>query len=122
MSKNILVFSGGIAGLTVAHELINKGFNVTVVEKDNILGGMARSRRETNNIPSEHSWRGYAPFYNNAFDIMKQILLNNNLTASAGSPLEQSSNTVYENLSTPIEFFLMRDISASYDMILNCRS
>lgn len=100
-AKHIVVFGGGIAGLTVAHELVEKGFQVTLYEQDNILGGMARSRREKNDIPSEHSWRGYAPFYSNTFDLMKRI------------PID-STKTVYDNLSKPITFYIIRDEISSY--------
>jgi hypothetical protein len=106
--KTIIIFGGGIAGLTVAHELIEKKFNVIVIEKDNILGGMARSQREKYNIPSEHSWRGYAPFYNNTFDIMKRIPLTNN-----------KNKTVYDNLSLPITFYSLRDKVYEYKSNLN---
>lgn len=71
--KKVIIIGAGISGLTVAHELINKGFEVDIYEKNNIAGGMARSVRISNNIPTEHSWRGYGPFYYNAFHIMKQI-------------------------------------------------
>jgi len=76
MKKTVSIFGGGIAGMTVAHELIEKGFDVTVYEKDDALGGMAKSKRN-NNIPSEHSWRGYADFYYNALEIMKRIPIKN---------------------------------------------
>ena len=33
---------------------------------------MARSKN-LSKYPSEHSWRGYAPFYKNTFEIMKEI-------------------------------------------------
>ena len=71
--KKINIYGAGIAGLTVAHELIEKGFDVTVYEKDNIAGGMARTYRDKNNIPTEHSWRGYGPFYYNTFELIKRI-------------------------------------------------
>ena len=72
--KRVNVFGGGIAGLTIAHELIEKGFEVHVYEKDKTLGGMAKSLRlPYNHIPTEHSWRGYLPFYLNCFDILKRI-------------------------------------------------
>ncbi len=103
--KKIIIFGGGISGLTIAHELLNKGFNVILFEKDDSLGGMARSRREFNNIPSEHSWRGYAPFYKNTFEIMRRIPVNN--------------NTVYDNLSIPLDFYLMRDRVSTYKPKLN---
>ena len=71
---NVNIYGAGISGLTVAHELVEKGFNVTVYDKNNIVGGMARSVREKgNNMPTEHSWRGYGPFYYNSFDILDRI-------------------------------------------------
>jgi len=69
----INIYGAGITGLTLAHELVNKGYNINIYEKDTIIGGMARSTRTNLNVPSEHSWRGYGPFYNNVYDILKQI-------------------------------------------------
>ncbi len=69
----IIIIGAGISGLTVAHELIKKGFEVEIYEKDNNAGGMAKSFRYKNDIPTEHSWRGYGPFYNNFFELAKQI-------------------------------------------------
>jgi len=97
---DIIIFGGGIAGLTVAHELIKKNLKILVVEKDNDFGGMARSNIEKNNLPSEHSWRGYAPFYNNTFQLMKEIPYN--------------TKTVYDNLTIPIEFYLLHDNIKEY--------
>ena len=76
MSKEIpeiSIIGAGISGLTIGHELIKKGFKVNIYEKDNEAGGMAKSKRLSNNIPTEHSWRGYGPFYYNFFEIAKQI-------------------------------------------------
>lgn len=95
-TKNIVVFGGGIAGMTVADELSRCGFTVCVYEKNSILGGMARSERVNGGVPAEHSWRGYAPFYHNLFDILKRIPANN-------------GSTVYDNLTEPIEFLLVHD-------------
>ena len=75
MNKKIIIFGGGISGLTIAHELNEKGFDVEIYEKDSINGGMARTFRDNNNVPTEHSWRGYGPFYYNAFDILQRIPL-----------------------------------------------
>jgi hypothetical protein len=86
MTKNKVVIVGaGISGLTVAHELIEKGFEVDVYEKNSVAGGMARSVRTDSGIPSEHSWRGYAPFYYNTFEIMSRI------------PIQKKLNDYYEN-------------------------
>ena len=72
----IIIIGAGISGLTVAHELVKKGFEIEIYEKDNEAGGMAKSFRNKNNIPTEHSWRGYGPFYYNFFEISKQIPIN----------------------------------------------
>ena len=40
MKTKILVVGGGIGGMTVAYRLLQKGYQVTVVEKDRDLGGL----------------------------------------------------------------------------------
>ena len=68
----ISIFGAGIAGLTCALELVEKGYDVTIYEKDTVAGGMAKSKRN-NGIPTEHSWRGYANFYFNIFNLLHRI-------------------------------------------------
>ena len=72
---DVIIFGAGIAGLTVAHELIKNNLKIAIVEKENIIGGMARTSRYPDNMPTEHSWRGYGPFYSNTYNIMKEIFL-----------------------------------------------
>ena len=74
----INIYGSGISSLTLAHELVERGFKVTIYEKDTIPGGMARTFRYPNGVPTEHSWRGYGPFYKNTFNIMKRIPINTN--------------------------------------------
>ena len=74
-----VIVGAGISGLTVAHELVEKGFQVEVYEKGPVAGGMARSTRTVEGVPSEHSWRGYGPFYYNAFEIMSRIPIDRKL-------------------------------------------
>jgi protoporphyrinogen oxidase len=42
-SMKAVVVGGGVAGLTLAYLLSRKGFNVSVLEKENRVGGLARS-------------------------------------------------------------------------------
>ena len=70
-----VIIGAGISGLTCALELAKKGIKVIIYEIDKIPGGMAKSYR-INNIPSEHSWRGYMSFYYNTFDILQQLKCN----------------------------------------------
>jgi cytochrome b involved in lipid metabolism len=58
----IVIIGAGISGLTVAHELAERGHEIHIYEKGNTIGGMARSVRINNeknaksisNIPTEH--------------------------------------------------------------------
>ena len=68
----IVIIGAGISGLICALELAKKGFKVVIYEQNNIPGGMAKSYR-INNIPTEHSWRGFMSFYRNIFDVLKQL-------------------------------------------------
>ena len=46
MNKNIIVIGAGISGLTSAYLLSKKGFDVTVIEKNNSVGGSIESVTE----------------------------------------------------------------------------
>ena len=89
--NKVAIFGSGIAGLSAAHELSDRGWKVYVYEKFKEPGGVARSYRDRNGFPSEYSWRGYGPWYHNVFNIMKKIPTDN-------------GETVYDNLSRPVDF------------------
>jgi len=43
VNKNILVLGGGVAGSSIAYYLTEKGYDVTVVERNARVGGLART-------------------------------------------------------------------------------
>ncbi|GAA4892761.1 hypothetical protein GCM10023237_08580 [Streptomyces coeruleoprunus] len=62
-AASVAVLGGGVAGLTAAHELAERGFRVTVYER-RALGGKARSmdvpgsaRGGRRPLPAEHGFR-----------------------------------------------------------------
>lgn len=90
--KSVAVFGAGIAGLAAAHELQKAGYLVTVYEALGAAGGLARSEQTGGSPPGEVSWRGYGPFYHNAFALMREI------------PVEGPQKTVYGRLTRPVDF------------------
>src|SRR3954471_15601829 len=90
--RSVVVLGGRMAGLTAAHELAERGFKVTVYER-NALGGKARSipvagtasgnRRD---LPGEHGFRFFPGFYHHVPDTMRRI------------PFTGNANGVWDNL------------------------
>jgi len=86
----VLVLGGGVAGLTVAHELATRGFDVTICDRrtDGLWGGKARSfgnpgtavgrRRD---LPGEHGFRFFPGFYKHVTDTMQRIPTDDGRTA-----------------------------------------
>ena len=100
--RTVAVLGGGMAGLTVAHELAERGFRVDVYER-NELGGKARSipvagtaaggRRA---LPGEHGFRFFPGFYHHVPDSMRRI------------PYEGNANGVWDNLVDTTEMKVER--------------
>lgn len=59
--KSVLLVGGGLSGLITGAELIDRGFNVTIIEKNSSLGGRLRAWRDTSfGEPSDASdWPGH---------------------------------------------------------------
>jgi uncharacterized protein with NAD-binding domain and iron-sulfur cluster len=71
----VAILGGGIGGLSAAHELGERGFDVTVYEAGGRLGGKARSftaRQDAagRSLPGEHGFRFFPGFYRNLRDTM----------------------------------------------------
>jgi uncharacterized protein with NAD-binding domain and iron-sulfur cluster len=80
MAMNVIVIGGGVAGLTAAHELSERGAAVTVYERRPDWGGKARSQPVPGTavggrkpLPGEHGFRFYPRFYKHVIDIMQRI-------------------------------------------------
>ena len=79
MSK-VIVIGGGVGGLTAAHELAERGFEVHVYEGRAAWGGKARSQpvagtgtEGRRDLPGEHGFRFYPRFYRHVIDTMARI-------------------------------------------------
>jgi len=93
--KKVVILGGGVAGLSAAHELIERDFAVEVYEKKSIAGGKARSlpavapwrdvrvardrpasasgESTAKPLPGEHGFRFFPGFYKHVIDTMTRI-------------------------------------------------
>ncbi|MGW1768998.1 hydroxysqualene dehydroxylase [Streptomyces sp. NPDC002073] len=100
--RRVAVLGGGVAGLTAAHELAERGYAVTVYER-RALGGKARSmgvpdsaRGGRRPLPAEHGFRFIPGIYHNLPDTMRRI------------PFPGKANGVWDNLVAPPEMMFAR--------------
>src|SRR6516165_10800419 len=102
MSTRVIVLGGGVGGMSAAHELIERGFEVVVLERRDIAGGKARSLRVTHDragtsghqlagnaggsighrVPGEHGFRFFPGFYKHVIDTMHRIPSSNGRTVA----------------------------------------
>jgi uncharacterized protein with NAD-binding domain and iron-sulfur cluster len=72
MKERVVIVGAGIAGLTAAHELVERGFEVHVYERKSACGGKAASTRKADR-PREHGFRFFPGWYRHLPDTMKRI-------------------------------------------------
>jgi uncharacterized protein with NAD-binding domain and iron-sulfur cluster len=76
---SVAILGGGVAGLSAAHELVERGFDVTVCEARDVFGGKARSipvpgtGSGSSALPGEHGFRFFPGFYRHLPDTMARI-------------------------------------------------
>lgn len=92
MPARVVVLGGGVAGMSAAHELVERGFEVVVLERSDLAGGKARSipvvdeGTDTSGhelasgalgpiehrLPGEHGFRFFPGFYKHVVDTMRR--------------------------------------------------
>ena len=102
MLQTVAILGGGVAGLSAAHELAERGFHVRVYEKKLVLGGKARSIPVPDSaipgrkpLPGEHGFRFFPGFYKHVTDTMRRIPYG-------------SQESAYDNLSVATRILLAR--------------
>ncbi|MGA7935021.1 MAG: FAD-dependent oxidoreductase [Kovacikia sp.] len=74
--RTVVIVGGGLAGLACAHELSQRGINVTLIERAAQLGGKIASWPiEVNGQPfqMEHGFHGFFPQYYNLKSLVKEL-------------------------------------------------
>src|SRR4051794_34165588 len=113
MGQRVAVFGGGVGGLSAAHELAERGFEVHVYERK-VLGGKARSISVPNSevggrlpLPGEHGFRFFPGFYKHVTDTMRR------------TPYGAHGST-YDNLNVATRILLARAGQSEITWVARC--
>ncbi|SHQ88945.1 FAD-dependent oxidoreductase [Mycobacteroides abscessus] len=94
-ARRVAVFGGGPAGLTVAHELVERGFEVDLYERAEVLGGKVRSFTHPGtgvdgraDLPGNMGGHFFISSYPNLGDTLSRI------------PFGEAPGSVVDNLTT----------------------
>ncbi|MBU3742372.1 MAG: phytoene dehydrogenase [Candidatus Kapabacteria bacterium] len=119
MANRIAILGGGVAGMSAAHELVERGFTVDVYDRHHVyVGGKARSvdvpatdqLHADKYLPGEHGFRFFPGFYRHVTDTMSRI------------PYRHSDGqvgSVYDNLTATDRVLLARKGRPSLTAIVN---
>lgn len=96
-ANKVIILGGGVGGLSAAHELVERGFEVQVFEKRGIPGGKARSmpvpgsgKDGRRDLPGEHGFRFFPRFYKHLPDTMRRIPYGRNANGVADNLVDTS--------------------------------
>jgi uncharacterized protein with NAD-binding domain and iron-sulfur cluster len=119
MTGSVAILGGGVAGMSAAHELVERGFTVSVYERHHTYaGGKARSvavpgtneLQPDKYLPGEHGFRFFPGFYKHVTDTMSRI------------PFRHSDGrlgTVMDNLTPTDRVLLARSGRSSITALVN---
>src|SRR5262245_4214478 len=104
MGDKVVILGAGVAGLTAAHELAQRGFEVEVYESRDIVGGKARSFSLPGGCPAEHGFRFFPGFYRHLRDTMERI------------PYHEQRRGVRDNLTSTRDIQVLQADSAPINL------
>jgi len=120
--RTVAIVGGGVAGLSAAHELAERGFRVTVYERSRTTGGKARSifvpgsgTQGRRDLPGEHGFRFFPSFYRHLPDTMRRIPFGTNPNGVADN-LVATSRTRLARVDAPPIDVLTRFPSDRHDV------
>ena len=102
--NKVIILGGGVAGMSAAHELIHRHFQVEVYEAKELFGGKAKSvdviQDDGTRLPGEHGFRFFPGFYKHIIQTLKEI------------PYDDTGTRVFDMLTPCPQGMIARNNSA----------
>lgn len=122
-AQRVAVLGGGVGGLTAAHELAERGFEVDVYEASDDVGGKARSQSLPGtgaggraDLPGEHGFRFYPAFYQHVTDTMSRIPVDDHGSV-LGRLIASDEAGIAADDDSPIHRFSRRPMSSPGELV-----
>jgi len=110
--NKVVILGGGVAGLSAAQDLMERGFSVEIYEKADTPGGKAKSSSKPNSstppqlgLPGEHGFRFFPGFYQHVPDTMRRI------------PFATNPHGVFDNLVTAPQSSIAQEAKPLYTFL-----
>lgn len=81
----------GIGGLSTAHKLAKKGYEVHIFERNSEVGGQARSRFTSDGEHSEYCWHMFVQGYISLIPLLQEVPFNGKTVASQLKPMKKAA-------------------------------
>jgi uncharacterized protein with NAD-binding domain and iron-sulfur cluster len=122
---NVIVIGGGVGGLTAAHELAERGFDVHLYEARPEWGGKARSQPVAHtgtagrrDLPGEHGFRFYPRFYKHVIDLMQRTPVAGTAGRSVDRQLRPTTESAIAMVDDETWYrFYRRRLDKPYDVL-----
>lgn len=112
----ICIIGAGISGLSCAHELASRGFDVHIYEASDSIGGKAKSELTAAGYPCEHGFRIYSG-YHNLFTFFSEIPTGESTTVM-DYLIDRDFNLVFEQYN-PIRYKVKRSLFRPINLLSN---
>ncbi len=114
--RKVTIVGAGVAGMSAALRLLQRGFHVTLLEQDNFMGGMMRACHfpdENNGDRHEHSYHMLMNWYVNLWTIIDELGLRSKFSPSYAFYFlskGQAAQPKLLNVGSPLD--LLRNVSS----------
>ncbi len=121
--SRVTIIGAGIAGLSAALRLIERGFQVTMLEQNHFAGGKLGAHRHGRRY-AEHSYHMYLNWYHSFWQIMEEVGIRDRFRPQPEATYihrDQPDRLVrYRNAGSPDEFWpnILSGLVSPLDMFL----
>jgi hypothetical protein len=122
---DVIVVGAGLAGMSAAHRLLERGYNVTLIEQDAFLGGKLGAHQDPDRPDwHEHCYHMYLNWYHNFWTLMNEIEVRQKFVAQPEvyllNPYQYGRTRSVANVGSPWTYWrnILSGVARPADMLI----